>query len=175
MVRRILAFVLTLLVAGCGTGTQLGTAEGGRPTTIATEALPADQVTLLSSDRAIGVRYRFGRLDLVSLTRDPGGRWVARILTSTRASRGQDSLHLISYGGTDTGEEWNTYVYGTAGPGVDHVALEGFPEARGGKVASGVWVIALREKDVTPAAIRWKFVATDGSVTSGEGIFPPEA
>ncbi len=173
MIRKVVALLFALLLAACGAGQQGGTTEDGRRTTISSDAIPSDQVTLLSNGQSFGARLAAGHLDLVSLTRDWQGSWVAHILTSTRATIGQDSLHLVSHGG-NTGEEWNSFVYGTASPGVDHVTLEGFPEARGGKVTNGVWAIALREKEVTPADIHWQFVASDGSMTSGEGIFPPE-
>ena len=85
-----------------------------------------------------------------------------------------DSLHLISCGGA-TGEGWNTFVFGTAAPGTLRVELPNFPDQRGGTVVDGAWIIALREKDLTPQDIEWRFIGSDGEVRSGVGIFPPDA
>jgi hypothetical protein len=99
---------------------------------------------------------------------------VTSPLTSSPGQRGTDSLHLFSYDG-ETGEAWNTFVYGTAAPGTVRVRLTGFPDQRGGTVVGGGWIIVLREKGLGPDDIEWAFVAGDGTVRSGIGIFPPDA
>lgn len=97
------------------------------------------------------------------------------VITSSRATPGTNSAHLIAYGG-NTGAEWNAFVYGTAETTVSRVVLRGFDRPAGGMVVDGVWVIALREKDVSPDQLHWSLLAADGSVIeSGTGIFPPDA
>jgi hypothetical protein len=114
-----------------------------------------------------------GRVSLLAVhQRD--GRWVASPLTSSPGVVGTDSLHLLSWSGA-TGEEWNTMVFGTAAPGTSRVELEGFPHQRGGTVVHGAWVIALREKDLGPSDMKWRFIDADGTVRTGTGIFPPDA
>jgi hypothetical protein len=80
----------------------------------------------------------------------------------------------VSYGGA-TGEAWNSFVFGTAAPGTVRVELVGFQAQRGGRVVDGAWIIALRERDVSPQEIEWRFIGEDGSVRTGVGIFPPDA
>lgn len=114
-----------------------------------------------------------GRVTVVAVRRVEGG-WSASPLTSSPGEPGTDTLHLVSWGGA-TGEDWNTIVYGTAAPGTVRVVLEGFPDQRGGTVVGGAWVIALRERDLGPPDISWRFIGADGSVRTGTGIFPPDA
>lgn len=102
------------------------------------------------------------------------GDWVMSPLSSSQGPAGADSLHLITYSGA-TGEEWNSFAFGTAAPGTVRVELAGFPDQRGGTVVNGAWVIALREKDVQPHDIEWRFIDGDGSVRTGVGVFPPDA
>jgi hypothetical protein len=45
----------------------------------------------------------------------------------------------------------------------------------GGRVVDGAWIITLREKDVSPQDLEWRFIADDGSIRTGVGIFPPDA
>lgn len=114
-----------------------------------------------------------GRVSIVAIQwRD--GEWVASRLSSSQGPVGIDSLHLIAYGGA-TGDEWNSFVFGTAEPGTVRIELSGYPDQRGGTVAEGAWVIALREKDVLPGDVEWRFIADDGAVRTGVGIFPPDA
>jgi hypothetical protein len=114
-----------------------------------------------------------GRVAIVAI-RVENGEWVATPITASPGRAGTDSLHLVSYAGA-TGEDWNTFVFGTATPGTERVELAGFPDQRGGRVVDGAWIIALREQDVGPQDLEWLFVADDGSVRTGVGIFPPDA
>ena len=103
---------------------------------------------------------------------EPNG-WSVQSIASSPVGDARESLNLISYGG-DADEEWNTFVYGVAPAIVSRVRVVGY-RAMGGQVSQGSWVIALREKDIAPADMRWEFVNADGALTdSGEGIFPPE-
>lgn len=114
-----------------------------------------------------------GRVGIVAI-RLLDGAWVATPITASPGRIGTDSLHLVSYGGA-TGEDWNTFVFGTAAPGTERVELAGFPDQRGGRVVDGAWIVALRERDVGPGDLEWRFIAGDGSVRTGAGIFPPDA
>lgn len=114
-----------------------------------------------------------GRIAIVAV-RQQDGQWIATPLSSSPGLAGTDSLHLLSWSGA-TGEDWNTIVFGTAAPGTVRVELEGFPDQRGGTVVHGAWVIALREKDLGPPDMKWRFIDHDGSVRRGTGIFPPDA
>lgn len=114
-----------------------------------------------------------GRVSIVAVhQRD--GEWVATPITASPGRAGTDSVHLFSYGG-NTGEAWNSFVFGTVAPGTVRVELSGFPGQRGGTVIAGAWIIALWEKDLSPSDITWRFVNDDGSSRSGTGIFPPDA
>jgi hypothetical protein len=114
-----------------------------------------------------------GRVSIVAVHQRDGG-WVATPITASPGRPGTDSLHLLSYDGA-TGEGWNTFVFGTAAPGTVRVELSGFPDQRGGTVIGGAWIIALREKGLSPHDISWRFVNDDGSSRNGTGIFPPDA
>jgi hypothetical protein len=114
-----------------------------------------------------------GRVSIIAV-HESDGEWLATPITSSPGQAGTDSLHLFSYGGA-TGEEWNSFVFGTAAPRTLRVELTGFPDQLGGTVVGGAWIIALREKDLYPQEITWRFVNDDGSSRSGTGIFPPDA
>ena len=133
---------------------------------------PAVVVDLESTGLA-AVPRSDGHVSIVTIHR-VSGDWAASTLTTSPGVVGGDSLHVVSYGGA-TGEPWNTFVFGTAAPGTERVELPGFPDQRGGEVVHGVWVIALRQKDLQPADITWRFVNADGSSRTGTGIFPPDA
>ena len=95
--------------------------------------------------------------------------WETQGLASAELLGGQGLVWLYSAGG-DTGDEWNTYVFGIASPDVSRVEVEGV-DGVGGQVADGAWVIASREKDLTPDDIDWRFVDPYGAVlASGHGI-----
>ncbi len=114
-----------------------------------------------------------GTVSIVAIVKRDG-TWVRSPLTTSRGAIGMDSLHLLSYAG-ETGEAWNTFVFGSAAAGTVRVELAGFPDQRGGTVVDGAWIIALREKDLGPEDLEWRFIAEDGTERTGTGIFPPDA
>lgn len=177
----ILAFAMVVgivrMTAGCRTdwvARGMPTTEDGRPTIISLADIPPAQLVALADDLQIGVRIDAGRLDLVVFDRDFFGNWTGHIITSTRATPRQDSLHLVSFGG-QRDLTWNSYAFGTATEGTTAVLLAGLEGAIGGQVANGVWVIALPQKDLSPGDIHWTFLRADGTRRTGEGIFPPAA
>jgi hypothetical protein len=102
----------------------------------------------------------------------PGAASPATI-TSGAGRAGDVSVRLLSYGG-ETGEEYNTFVYGTAPAGATSVSLFWPSGTVGGQVWGGAWLIVLREKDVTPGQLHWRFRSADGGlVASGDGILNP--
>jgi hypothetical protein len=110
-----------------------------------------------------------GRVE-VWVARREGGEPTANPITASAAVPPlEDRVLLVSYGG-ETSAEWNTFVYGTAEPGTARVELEGF-EGLGGQVVDGAWLIVLREKDVTPEQLHWRFLRPDGTARrEGTGI-----
>lgn len=94
-------------------------------------------------------------------------------ITSGAASAGVASVRLMSYGG-ETGEVYNTFVYGMAPAGAASVSLSWPVDALGGHVWDGAWLIVLKDKDVLPEQLHWQFKAADGSVVAaGDGILNP--
>jgi hypothetical protein len=124
---------------------------------------------------AAAVAARDGATVVVSVVRREGDGWVASAITSHRDSGDDYSVHLVSY--DNTGDRWNTFVYGSALPGVSRVHLDGFPEQAGGRVGpDGSWLIVLPDEDVTPSDLRTEFLSPTGVVLyEDEGIFPPDA
>lgn len=113
-----------------------------------------------------------GRVEVWVARPEPFGEGeVGPITASAAVPPLVDRVLLLSYGG-ETRQEWNTFVYGTAEPGTVRVELVGF-EGLGGQVVDGAWLIVLRETDVTPDQLRWRFLRADGSVRrEGSGIGP---
>lgn len=134
--------------------------------------MPADAVVRLSNDRAVAARAEGTSVAVMDFTHGEATWRVQRIASSE--TDGDAGLYLMTMGG-ETGEEWNSFVYGIAPPDVSRVSLEGL-EGQGGQVAAGAWVIALHLKDVKPDDLRWRFIDAAGAILlSGEGIFPPDA
>jgi hypothetical protein len=166
LTRSLVLVAVTLQAIACGAGRSVVDAA----TRLGID--PAAIVDVGSAALAPAVNSD-GKVSIVAIhQRD--GEWVASPLTSSTGPRDADSLHLFSYDGA-TGEEWNTFVFGTAAPGTVRVELNGFPDQRGGTVVGGAWIIALRQKGLEPGAIEWRFIADDGTVRNGAGIFPPDA
>lgn len=166
LTRSIARTVAALLVAGCGVTTSAIDAadRAGLDRAAVVDVGGAAIVPVLRADGSISI--------LAIVERD--GVWLTEPLTSAPGTIATDSVHLFSYGGA-TGETWNSFVFGSAAPGTARVELAGFPDQRGGTVGSGVWLIALPEKDLGPDDLEWRFIADDGTERSGTGIFPPDA
>jgi hypothetical protein len=161
------AFVLTLAwqAAACGP------AEGPVEAAARLGVDPASVVDI--GNAAVAPTIGPAGISIVAI-RERDGEWVVSPITTSAGPIGADSLHLFSNGGA-TGEEWNSFAFGTAAPGTERVELAGFPDQRGGRVVDGAWIITLREKDVSPQDLEWRFIADDGSIRTGVGIFPPDA
>lgn len=111
-----------------------------------------------------------GRVEVWVARPDPPGKGTVNPITASAAvPPHEDRVLLLSYGG-EPRHEWNTFVYGTAEPGTARVELDGV-EGLGGEVVAGAWLIVLRETDVTPEQLHWRFLRPDGSVRrAGDGI-----
>jgi hypothetical protein len=160
-----------IIVAVAWQAAACGPAEG--PVEAATR-LGIDPATAIDiGNAAVAPSIGPAGISIVAI-RDRDGEWIVSPITTSPGPVGADSLHLVSYGGA-TGEAWNSFVFGTAAPGTVRVELVGFQAQRGGRVVDGAWIIALRERDVSPQEIEWRFIGEDGSVRTGVGIFPPDA
>lgn len=166
LIRAGLVLAIALQVSACGPGDSPASVAAGL-------GIDPAAVVDIGTAGVAPVIEPDGRVAIVVI-RVQKGEWVATPVTASPGRAGTDSLHLVSYAGA-TGEEWNTFVFGTAAPGTERVELAGFPGLRGGRVVDGAWIIALREQDVGPQDLEWRFVADDGSVRTGVGIFPPDA
>jgi hypothetical protein len=147
-----------LLLAGC----QL---LGGRP------QLPVQSAAVVDlGSEAVAARLIDGRVEVLVATRGESGEpGAVSTITSSPAKAGIDTLNLLSYGG-NTGGKWNTFVYGTASPGVAKVELD-LPGGVGSPVVDGAWLIALPDKDVVPDQLHWQFLGADGlTIREGDGL-----
>jgi hypothetical protein len=137
---------------------------------LAAEDLPPAALTRLSMERAL-VAVRDGRSIRLFEFREEQDDWVRQELSRSGIGDAVSSLHLQSLDG-ETGDEWNSLIYGAAPPEVSRVEIEGY-EGEGGRVVEGVWVIALRDKGLAPDDIHWTFVDALGAIVdSGSGSFP---
>lgn len=162
------------MVAALGLAGCVGQSPPADPAGISPGSVPVAERVALSDTSALAARLGGGTLDLIVLHRSSDGAWLGHKVTSARGHAGENSVNLITFGGESTGSNWNTFVYGTAQAGVDHVFLADFVDAVGGKVVDGAWAIALHDKNVAPADLHWTFVATDDTAHTGTGIFGPE-
>ena len=136
------------------------------------KGLPPAAIVRLAADRAVAASVDGGRVRVTEFRTDEEDRWVVQEIANSDDGGGPSSANLFSLGG-ETGDEWNSYFYGTAPNAVSRVTVEGFA-AEGGQVVEGAWVVVLREKDLIPDEMRWEFVdAFGGVIDSGTGIFPP--
>jgi len=112
---------------------------------------------------------RDGRVDVIVAVPGKDGT-SGSLSTITSSPAGPDgSVNLLSYGG-NTGERWNTFVYGNAPLNVARVELD-MPGGTGGQVIDGAWVIVLPDRDVTPDQLHWQFLGPDDEVVlEGDGI-----
>jgi hypothetical protein len=154
--------VASSLVTACDAGAQ---------------AMGVQSAAVVSLDDDVTAAAKLTDVNTVSvLVRRPSGlgAYATSSITSHRFSRPGNGVSLLTYGG-DTNEAWNTFVYGSAMPGVAKVQLD-WPDSRGGQVVDGAWLIVLRDRDVHPDQLHWQFLQADGTVSaSGTGPFPPDA
>jgi hypothetical protein len=126
----------------------------------------------LADDRAVAARGDAGSARVIELRADGEGAWRTQEIAASTFDAAPFSTHLISLGG-ETGDEWNSYFYGTAPADVSRVTLDGLA-ATGGQVVEEAWVLVLPARDLTPDEMHWTFVDAFGqTIRSGTGIGPP--
>ena len=141
------------------------------PSAAAAAGISPEQLVTIGKD-AIAARIRNGQVELVMFTAVDSD-WKATVANSHAARARENSGHLLASGGA-TDSQWNSFFYGTAADGVASVRVSS-AGTTGGRVVNGVWVVALKAKDLKPDDISWQFLDNaGGSVLSGTGIFPPE-
>jgi hypothetical protein len=156
------AAVALLFLQGCG--------PPGVEAVVARAGVRGEAVVRLEARYAVAARTVGSGAEVLAFLESDDGEWSVQQLASAELA-GPNGVQMISYGG-ETGETWNTFVYGVAGGEVSRVVLDGRPGA-GGQVIDGAWVIALRERDLEPGDIHWRFLsARGGVVASGTGITP---
>jgi hypothetical protein len=159
------ALAAGIVLAGCATPMTLD--EQVRASGLAPAA-----VVRLTDDFAVAARADGGRVRVLSFRTDAGGGWTTQELAAADHGGVPSSTHLVSYGG-ETREDWNSYFYGTAPGEASRVLVDGLGAA-GGQVVNGAWVLALRQKDLAPDDMHWRFVDAFGlTIESGSGIGPP--
>lgn len=140
---------------------------------VSIEEMSPAAIVRLSMDRAAVARRDGSDVEVIEF-REEDGAWVTQRLARFTIGTATSSLNLLSLDG-ETGDEWNTWVYGTAPETVSRVVLIGL-DGEGGRVVEGAWVIVLRDRGLTPADIDWEFLdALGATVESGVGIFPPSS
>ena len=80
---------------------------------------------------------------------------------SLQVVSGTNSHGIVS--GSGLGLAWNTFLYGTAPPGVAQVSSS-LPDARGGVVVDGVWVIASPAEGLSVGEVAVTFLDANGDV-----------
>jgi len=170
MVSRGLHVVLALAMVALA-----GCAAPGLEQQVRANGLTPDSLVRLSMDQAVAAMADGPRVAVLHFQRGRDNEgWTVQEIAGATHGGAEASVHLFTLGG-ESGEEWNSYVFGTAPAEVSQVELDGFTGA-GGQVVDGVWVLALREKDLTPDQVEWRFLDALGRVvTSGSGVGPPSS
>ena len=142
------ALVLVAIVAGC------------QPTATLPVA-PAAIVDL--GDEVAAAKGEGGVVSVLVGTSDR-----VHTITSGPGSPGRPTVNMLSYSGT--GDEWNTFVYGSAVPGTTRVEIQ--PSGGvGGQVVDGAWLVVLRDEDLSPNALHWRMLDAAGvELRSGDGV-----
>jgi hypothetical protein len=73
------------------------------------------------------------------------------------------NVYLLSYGG-ESGLTYNTFVFGRAPAHAARVELAGFAQSLQSPIVAGAFVVALKEKDVSPNDLHWTFLSGNGTV-----------
>ncbi len=124
-----------LLLAGV-----VGCAAVGDPVQRAVdEGFPASHIVELDDNAAVGTRMNGSTLELVFVYRDAAGVLQADTFVRTEVAPDSNSFNFST--GSGLGLGWNTFLYGSAAPGVTRVTST-VPDGLGGDVVDGLSVIA---------------------------------
>lgn len=152
--------VAMVLLAGCASDLE----SIARASSVEPAAL-----VRLSETFAVAAHRSASGVDVVAFRRDSDGNWAPQVIAG--GAGGAITAHLITMGG-QTGEEWNSFLYGTAPVTASRVTVAGL-HAAGGRVNDGAWVLALRQRDAHPGVLSWSVTDADGVVIgSGTGVTP---
>ena len=144
------------IVGGCG---LMHTPEP----TLAPTSPPTLAVRIDTPDGPAGVARVNNSLQLL-LFED--GAWHE--VTFDRDRPGQTTIYLFTYGG-ETARMTNSFVFGNAPTGAAMIRIS--PEAAEGRVADGIYLVAVPSKALTPSELHWDFLRADGTaISSGSGI-----
>lgn len=126
-------------------------------------------IVRLSDELAVAARRASDGAEVLVFDAVGGDGWTAEAIAN--GSGGDVTAHLVTMGGT-TGQEWNSFFFGTAREAASRVVVDGLV-GTGGRVADGAWVIAFRERDLSPHQLRWSVLDALGDViASGTGTTP---
>jgi hypothetical protein len=150
--------VSALLVAGCAL-LPAPTSPQGTPGTTIDEL----DVSVGTPDGLVGVAVLVDGLHLVFHGKDTGPQFD---------DPPNPSVKLFGVPG-DTGQLYNTFVYGLAPAGAKTIVFDGFAGLV--EFRSGLYIAALRESDIDPTTLRWQFLAQGGAIVlAGEGVTPTD-
>lgn len=111
---------------------------------------------------AVTVEQEGPRVMVRLLSAGADGEWQVSQVGSGEAAAGTNTYFIVT--GSGLGLSWNTFVYGTASPGVERVSVAGLSGARGGTVVDGVWVVASPNESAGPGSLRIEFLDSAGAV-----------
>jgi len=155
------AVIWTVLLGGCAD--DLGSVA-------AQQGITAPAIVRLSEGFAVAARRVEHGVEVFAFTGTAGTGWSAVVIGTGRGG-GEMATHLVSMGG-ETGQEWNSFFFGTASGVASRVVVDGI-DATGGQVADGAWVLAFRDRDLVPGQLAWRALDAIGRVIdSGTGITP---
>lgn len=133
------------------------------------QGISAPALVRLSDGFAVAARPAGNRVDVVAFVADHGDGWSAEVIAG--GSNGEMTANLVTMAG-ETGQEWNSFLFGSAPNGASRVVVDTLG-ATGGQVVGGAWVLALRVRDVAPHQLTWRVLDPIGGViTSGAGLAP---
>ena len=111
---------------------------------------------------------------VVGLFRDANGTHLVLDGHDTGAkdeSSGAPTVHLVAFGG-ETGRVYNSFVFGLAPSGASEVEFAGMDQL-GGAVVNGLYVVAIKAKDINPIQLNWTFRDRAGAIVKqGSNITP---
>jgi hypothetical protein len=127
--------------------------------------------------RAGGVGYVTNldgdELQVVALSRLEGPTGTSVVASSRPVTFGRA---VLITGGAAVGSRppCCVFVYGTAGPDVQQVAIETPSDHLDARVRNGSWLVVLPVDDINPQDVAWRFVRQDGvNAASGTGPLQP--
>lgn len=151
---RLAPAALVFVVAGCLTR------SAAVNTAVDAGLDPAHVVDL--GDAAVATRAGGPGMQVVLVGQDVDGSWRTTVIAGSDARPGTNTSGSVSGSGLDI--DWSTFVFGTAAPDVARVSAGRLPDARGGVVIGGMWVVASTAESVSPEDLTIDFLTDDGVI-----------